>query len=100
MTRAPTTIERIEAFVKQWPGSEYGPACILLDDYNVSNSHVLSCMRAVAKELGSKPGDKELTATFVFLLSISEVDEWSRWRECWPDEEPSVTALSRSPLFR
>jgi hypothetical protein len=73
-----TTLDRIGEFLAKWPASEFGPAHILVSDLNVDNVSLLFCLREAMASLGRKPNDPELTATFVFLLNLSETPEEKR----------------------
>ena len=73
--------EKIDVFVDKWPGSDFGPAHILLSDQNTENGHVLFCLRETWAELKTKPDHRtteELLATMDFLLELSEIDEEDR----------------------
>lgn len=69
---------RCSDFIKKWPGSEFGPAHIVLDDSNFGDSPILHCLRQSFAELARKPNDPELVATLVFLLKLSEESEEDR----------------------
>jgi len=38
---------KIDAFKKKWQGSDYGPAHILLSDYNVDDGSLLFCLNEI-----------------------------------------------------
>ena len=40
----------IERFTAEWPDSEFGPAHIVLSDFNVSEGHIRWCLALIALE--------------------------------------------------
>lgn len=69
---------RCSEFIAKWPGSEFGPAHIVLDDSNFDDRSILFCLREAFKELARAPNDPQLVATLVFLLKLSEDPEEDR----------------------
>lgn len=63
------TISKIESFVERYPDSPYGPAHIVLDDYNVLDGH----LKFVLTKLNEKMKEYEETKILIFeLLQIPE----------------------------
>jgi hypothetical protein len=86
-------VMRCSEFVAKWPGSEFGPAHLVLEDSNFDDRCILYCVRTAFKELARKPNDPELVATLVFLLKLSEEPEGNR-EEPEGDEEPVDASIS------
>lgn len=83
----PRTIEFIRAFVALWPDSEYGPAHVVLSDYNVDDLFLISSIgRAMRAHAGIDPEAKdysehsreELKATLLFLRCLANIPEDKR----------------------
>jgi hypothetical protein len=76
------TIDKIDAFLDQWPDSEWGPAHIVLSDENVEDSDIQFCLAGIDNY---RPGDcskefptEELAATKAFLESLLLIPEDER----------------------
>lgn len=86
-------VARLDAFTEQWPGSEYGPGHIVLDDANLEDGSIDYCIaltKAVLDPAQPWPGDEapraqyredvltyhrreELEATLAFLIELRAV---------------------------
>lgn len=90
------TFDAIEAFLRDWPDAEFGPAHIVLSDDNVEDGHIGWCLRLIDSTLSgtvdpSLVGDgddllglyvdtprDELEATKHFLQSLLDIPESER----------------------
>lgn len=76
------TFDAIEAFVELWPGSEFGPAHIVLADDNVGNGNIEFCLRQIARyhpnDYGTDHSPEELAATEKFLRELLAIPEGVR----------------------
>ena len=89
----------IDAFTEEWPGSESGPAHIVLADCNVEDVHLRWCIDMISVLLGDAHYStlsaedqrlmlrcecwcdhdrRELTATREFLLTLLQIPEEER----------------------
>jgi hypothetical protein len=76
------TYNKLGAFVEKWPGSEFGPAHIVLDDCNILDGHIQFCLDKIDNYdpddyLGGY-SEEELLATRVFLVELMEIPEDDR----------------------
>lgn len=94
-------IKAIDAFTKEWPDAEWGPAHIVLSDFNLGDGHIKWCRELIEKALGNKVvdyggslgvidysehEDEELIATDEFLVKLLEIPENEReW--VWLDDD-------------
>ena len=62
-------VDRVDAFIAQWPGSEYGPAHVVLDDLNLDAGCIEWCQQEVAKARRERDSDA-LGATAAFLADL------------------------------
>ena len=46
--------ERIEAFLGEYPGAEYGPAHIVLSDFNCESNQIAWCLGLISGELARR----------------------------------------------
>lgn len=62
-------IARIEEFLVEWPEAAYGPAHIVLDDYNIETENIQWCLDNWDSTAGWRVehADDELAATKAFL---------------------------------
>lgn len=79
-----TTSNFIDAFAALWPGSNFGPAHILIEDGNVDDDQIDFCIKSTQAELDGK-GDSqerrskaELLATLAFLDCLKQIPEDDR----------------------
>lgn len=74
------TQDKIDAFVRQWPGSDYGPAHIALGDINIDDECLNLCLEWVQGELDgtSERSRDELLATKAFLQELLAIPEDDR----------------------
>lgn len=77
-----TVYEQIQAFLKEWPDAEWGPAHVILSDYNLDNGFINGGIRDVDAWENSTGGiqhsDEELKATKAFLEKLLEIPEDER----------------------
>jgi hypothetical protein len=74
---------RIEAFLKEWPDAEYGPAHVVLSDKNLEDHWIDGCIAALESRDPHYfdppwPSDAECAATVDFLRSLLDVPEDAR----------------------
>jgi hypothetical protein len=48
-------VKRIDDFVEQWPGAEFGPGHIVLGDCNLEDEHIDWCLALLDAVLDGKP---------------------------------------------
>ena len=72
-------IPHIDDFTEQWPASSYGPAHIVLDDYNLENRFVHFCLEEIEsydpRNYSQEHSPEELEATrelLEWLLTLPE----------------------------
>lgn len=67
-------LQRIEAFLERWPGAEWGPAHIVLSDYNLESDFIEFCLKAIDSynndDYGEPHSPEELEETKAFLLEL------------------------------
>jgi hypothetical protein len=93
-----TTTKLIEDFTDEWPRSEFGPAHIVLADWNIEDSHIKWCIMLIdvimsgdASKLNKREKEmmevvdwwrdhdiEEFIATKEFLLKLLEIPEEKR----------------------
>lgn len=81
---APPTIRKIHAFLEKWPGSEYGPAHIVLSDHNLDDDFIHFCLKEIETNLSNYAfngdhSEEEITATKAFLLELLAIPEEARF---------------------
>jgi len=76
------TYDKIEAFVEEWPGCEFGPAHIVLDDCNILDDDIDFCLDRIENydraEYNCDYPPEELAATRAFLLELMAIPEDDR----------------------
>lgn len=75
--------EKITKFLELWPDAEYGPAHVVLSDYNLEDYFVDASIQRIRN--GDRSSD-ELSATLSFLLELRDIPEDKRIAE-FDDEE-------------
>jgi hypothetical protein len=82
----PEWMRRIDDFNERWPEAPYGPAHIVLDDYNVLDGHVWFCLDRLERydpaDYPSEHTQEERKATkelLEWLLRVPEEerDQWA-----------------------
>lgn len=83
------TLNMIDAFLEKWPNAEWGPAHVVLSDYNLENEWLDSCMKSLefamqTIESGQHNGYlaerlDELFATLNFLQELKAIPESERF---------------------
>lgn len=71
------TIEKIHAFLKQWPEAEYGPAHIILSDYNLED-HWFDVIFAKIDEAKATL-EASLRSEYVYSVSAYELNATERF---------------------
>ena len=73
---------KLDEFVGNWPEAAYGPAHIVVDDYNVGDEHVWFCLDRLEsydpKDYASEHTPEELAATKKLLEWLLTVPESER----------------------
>lgn len=98
---------KIEAFLQEWPDAEYGPAHIVLGDYNLGDGHLNWCIAIARAVLSGKSEDlphrgdldfmeqlnwyrpvnrEELEATISFLQELLAMPEERHLYELWAEQ--------------
>jgi hypothetical protein len=79
-------MRKIDEFSERWPESPYGPAHIVIDDYNAADGHVRFCLTRLAHydraDYASDHSPEELAATkelLEWLLTIPEDERMDLW---------------------
>ena len=65
----------IDAFVAIWDHAQFGPAHIVLGDYNIYDGHIDWCLSEIAAGNASDHDKEELAATAEFLNWLKSVPE-------------------------
>lgn len=93
-------IKMCRAFTDEWPDSEWGPAHIVLSDFNLGDDSIKSSRELIDKALKNREvdfgqpwgivdysnhTDDELIATDEFLVKLLEIPEVER--DDWVDNE-------------
>ena len=75
-------MQRIAEFTEAWPSSLWGPAHIVLEDLNLDDRNILSCIRDLQTydeyPSGEPFDEEERAATIKFLSSLLDIDESDR----------------------
>jgi len=76
--------DRIDAFCARWLGAEFGPAHILLSDYNMEDDHIEFCLKCLSDtDYTNGHSQAELIATRAFLQELSGIPEDDRLEQLW-----------------
>lgn len=78
-------IQRIDEFTEQYPDAEYGPAHIVLSDYNLTDDAIDFCLNLLdpanieeaLSDISYSPEEKELEETRAFLRWLRSIPDSS-----------------------
>jgi hypothetical protein len=75
--------EEIDRFTERWVAAQFGPAHIVLADYNVDDDNIEHCLACIDQydpgDYGQLHDPEELEATKAFLQYLRSIPEEERW---------------------
>lgn len=85
-----TGLDAINEFLQKWPDADFGPAHVVVSDYNLENSNIDFAMRETSREFVNVfygfPGNTatyhsvmELMDTLGLLIELYDMPEDQRW---------------------
>ena len=82
---APLVSDRIDEFTEKWWNAAFGPAHIVLDDYNVRDEDIAFCLGKLDNynpdDYGQEHSPEELAATRELLQWLMAIPEDKRYGE-------------------